>query len=63
MAKFTIHNQHNDFINETANTIETAKIKCDQQPIKCKVMESYFAPSPWNPKEITEHGKEVYRNY
>lgn len=63
MAKFTLHNRHNGFMYDTARTLKGAKKKCDSASYKCKVFETYFAPSPFDKTKITEHGKEVYRNY
>jgi hypothetical protein len=62
MAKFTLHNENGDFMSDTAKTLNAAKVKCDKATYKCKVYETYNAKSPWCNK-LTEHGKEVYRNY
>ncbi len=65
MAKFTLHNEHGDFMHDTAKTLEAAKIKCNAASYKCKVLETYFARSPfrpWDPK-LVEHGREVYKNF
>jgi hypothetical protein len=62
MAKYTLHNRVNDFMHDTARTIDTAIDKCKKKNYRCKVMETYYAKSPWSQK-VTEHGKEVYRNY
>jgi len=62
MAKYTLHNKSGDFMYDTAKTLKAAKIKCDKATYKCKVYETYYAASPWSDL-ITEHGKEVYRNY
>lgn len=65
MAKFTLHNEHGDFMLDTSRTLETAKAKCDKVNYKCKVVEAYMAKSlsrPWDNK-LVEHGKEVYRNF
>ena len=63
MAKFTLHNKDKDFMHDTARTLKSAKIKCDAKTYNCIVFETYFAPSPWDKNKITEHGKEVYRNF
>ena len=63
MAKFTLHNENGDFMHDSARTLKAAKTKCDSAGYKCKVFETYFAPSPWNSEKITEHGKEVYCNF
>jgi hypothetical protein len=65
MAKFTLHNEHGDFMSDTAKTFESAKSKCDKTSYKCKVFETYMAKSPWKPwdDKLVEHGKEVYRNF
>jgi hypothetical protein len=62
MAKFTLHNENGDFMSDSASTLKSAKTKCDSKEYKCKVLETYIAPSPWNNK-LVEHGKEVYRNF
>jgi len=65
MAKFTFHNEHGDFMFDTEKTFESAKVKCDNAPYKCRVFETYRAKSPmrlWENK-LVEHGKEVYRNF
>ncbi len=62
MAKFTLHNQYGDFMHDTARTLKSAKDKCLKVTYKCKVMETYIAPSPWNGKP-SKHGREVFRNY
>ncbi len=62
MAKFTLHNKDGIFMHDTARNIESAKNKCDMMDYKSIVFETYYAKSPWSNK-ITEHGKEVYRNY
>ena len=61
-AKFTLHNEHGDFMSDTAKTLESAKCKCDRVTYKCRVFETYMAKSPWDDK-LVEHGKEVYRNF
>jgi hypothetical protein len=63
MAKFTLHNESGDFMHDTARTLESAKKKCEAASYKCKVLETYMAPSPWDKSKITEHGREVYRNF
>tara|TARA_R110000772_G_C13310268_1_gene440113 strand:+ start:30389 stop:30580 length:192 start_codon:yes stop_codon:yes gene_type:complete len=63
MAKFTLHNEHGDFMHDTAKSLNSAKDKCDNVTYNCKVCETYFAPSPFDSTKITEHGREVYRNY
>jgi hypothetical protein len=65
MAKFTLHNEHGDFMHDTAPTIERAKKKCTGSKYKCKVMETYYAKSAWRPWEdkLVECGKEVFRNF
>lgn len=63
MAKFTLHNRHGDFMSDSASTLESAKKKCNAVSYKCKVLETYYAPSPFNKNKITEHGREVYRNF
>ncbi len=65
MAKFTLHNQYGDFMSDSASTLESAKEKCDKKTYNCRVLETYFARSPWRPwdPKLTEHGREVYRNY
>jgi hypothetical protein len=65
MVKFTLHNEHGDFMSETVKTFELAKTKCDKTSYKCKVFETYMTKSPWGPCEdkLVEHGKEVYRNF
>ena len=63
MAKFTLHNEHGDFMHDTAKSLNSAKEKCDNADYNCKVCETYFAPSPFDKTKITEHGREVYRNY
>lgn len=63
MAKFTLHNENGDFMYDTTRTFTVAKNKCNNVKYKCIVYETYFAPSPFNTKEITEHGKPVYRNF
>ena len=65
MAKFTLHNEHGDYMHDNALTLESAKKKCDLAGYRCKVMETYMARSPfkpWDPK-LVEHGREVYTNY
>lgn len=63
MAKFTLHNQDGDFMHDTARTLKSAKAKCDKATYKCHVLETYFAPSPFDSSKITEHGRDVYQNY
>jgi len=63
MAKFTLHNEHGDFMHDTAKTLEAAKKKCLEASYKCKVFETYMAPSPWDKNKTTEHGKEVFKNF
>jgi len=63
MAKFTLHNKDNDFMHDTAKTLDGAKKKCDNATYNCKVFETFFAPSPFDNSKITEHGREVYKNY
>jgi len=63
MAKFTIHNQHGDYMSINARTLNKAIIECDKLTINAIVCETYFAPSPFNKNKITEHGREVYRNF
>lgn len=65
MAKFTLHNQHGDFMSDTAKTLEAAKKKCDNARYKCRVLETYYARSSWRPwdEKLVEHGREVYRKY
>ncbi len=63
MPKFTLHNRHGAFMFDSARTLKKAKIKCDKVNYRCIVMETYFTGSPFNKIKITEHGKEVYRNF
>jgi hypothetical protein len=65
MAKFTLHNEHGDFMSISASTLKSAKEKCDQASFNCKVFETYMAKSPWRPWEnkLVEHGREVHRNF
>lgn len=49
MGKFTLHNEHGDFMSDTSRTLKSAKVKCDKVSYKCKVMEAYMAKSPWRP--------------
>ena len=65
MAKFTLHNEHGDFMHDTAKTLKSAKLKCNEASYNCKVFETYMAKSPWKPwsNKLVEHGKEVYRNF
>lgn len=62
MSKFTLHNEHGDFMHDIAKSLESAISKCDKTPYKCKVFETYMDKSPWGNKQ-TEHGREVYRNF
>ena len=65
MAKFTLHNEHGDFMSDTASTLTLAKTKCNKASYKCKVFETYTAKSPfkrWDNKPV-EHAKEIYRNF
>jgi hypothetical protein len=65
MASFTLHNESGDFMHVTARSLDSAKKKCDEMDYKCKVMETYYAKSPWRPwdNKLVAHGKEVHRNY
>lgn len=65
MAKFTLHNKYGDFMQDTAKTLEAAKLKCDNSEFNCIVCETYYAKSSWKPwdEKLVEHGKEVYRNF
>ena len=63
MAKFTLHNSSGDFMSDTAKTLKSAIEKCNKAEYKCVVCETYFVPSPFNPKKITEHGRKVYQNF
>ena len=63
MAKFTLHNESGDFLEDSARTLQSAIKKCDLYKYNVKVYETYFAPSPFNKNKITEHGKEVYKNF
>lgn len=38
MAKFTLHNEHGDFMSDTAKTLKFAKSKCDRANYKCKCL-------------------------
>ena len=62
MAKYTLHNENGDFMSDTARALKSAKAKCDKATYKCRVLETYMDKSPWNNK-LTEHGREVYRNF
>ena len=62
MSKFTLHNEHGDFMHCSFKTLNSAKKECDKAPYKCKVFETYFYLSPWS-KKLTEHAKEVHKNY
>ena len=63
MAKFTLHGSRGDYLYLWKSTKESAIKLCDLQHSKTKVCETYFAPSPWDSENITEHGREIYRNY
>ena len=62
MAKFTLHNESGDFMSDTAKTLEAAKVKCDKARYRCKVYQTFMDKSPFN-GIITEHGREVYKNF
>jgi hypothetical protein len=65
MTKFTLHNEHGDFMSDTARTLESGKDKCLKATYKCRLFETYMAKSPWRPwdDKLVEHGREVFRNY
>lgn len=60
--KFTLHNESGDYMSDGASTLSEAINKADKVSYKCRVCETYKAPSPWNKTKITDHLKTVYEN-
>lgn len=63
MAKFTLHNENGDFMHDSSSTLTSAINKAKKVLYKCIVYQTYKAPSPWNPTKVTEHGKQVFKNF
>lgn len=60
---FTLHNQYGDYMSEKFRSLNSAIKACQNNKYKCKVLQEYIEPSPWNPNKLSKHGREVFRNY
>lgn len=61
--KYTLHNEHGDYLHDGSRSLRVAKEKCDKTSYNCKVCEERLLPSPWDNSKLTKHGIEVYRNF
>lgn len=60
--KYTVHNKTGDYMHFGSASLDKCIDYANGFNSQMKVCETYFAPSPFFPHNITEHGKVVYTN-